>query len=614
MSAAAPVPSKAAMAKPMSNASHSTLVLQRKCACGSPAGSLGGECSECSKTHLQTKLTIGRSDDPLEQEADRVAEQVMRAPADTAVRATPPNVQRYTNPDVEGATVPDSVDHVLAGAGLPLETALRQDMEHRFGHDFSRVRVHRGGAAEQSAREVGAHAYTVGNDIVFAERQYAPATHQGRQLIAHELTHVMQQTSEPADVGPVNEGGALPPVGVEQVAASPVLARRPASPMFVPPPNLASPPHVESESLGEMAPSPGGALQAGQARQQLYAYNESFSFEMLYKKAKEAADPEGAQMEMERPVSTLRRGGTPPTFVTAAPKSASTWIGGGPAGSAGNIRVTYTPHWFHVLDAIESDVAAATTSEQLIDIFRAYFPDTVLRLGTTIAARTSHGAIVSLKWGTEFQPTTLDPGGSARSVAFLQAVNLKPRLSTDLLIQVLIQEWDQAEKQNNERRKRRQLTEDRGKECRTGRVGRTGDPDHNDYATEVTGANDDFQIVAPDGVTQCTTDGRDERESLLTGQKTVWEVKTRHEWATSYGIGGAIFAPYFSGRPTSHEGPNATENMGRVGRIEEQRQRCLEVTDRCGFRYAYAFETEEAANFMRNHWAAGPPVYHRARR
>jgi len=76
-----------------------------------------------------------------------------------------------------------------------LEPALRQEMEQRFGHDFSQVRVHTGVAAEQSAREVNANAYTVGNDIVFGVGRYEPKTVWGQRLIAHELTHVMQQSS-----------------------------------------------------------------------------------------------------------------------------------------------------------------------------------------------------------------------------------------------------------------------------------------------------------------------------------------------------------------------------------------------------------------------------------
>lgn len=70
-------------------------------------------------------------------------------------------------------------------------------MEPRFGHDFSKVRVHSGAAAEQSARAVNAHAYTVGQNIVFGAGMFAPATAGGRRLLAHELTHVVQQEGHP---------------------------------------------------------------------------------------------------------------------------------------------------------------------------------------------------------------------------------------------------------------------------------------------------------------------------------------------------------------------------------------------------------------------------------
>jgi len=72
-------------------------------------------------------------------------------------------------------------------------------MEHHFGHDFSRVRVHSGAAAEQSARDVNAHAYTVGHNIAFGASRFAPETNAGRRLLAHELTHVVQQRTASAN-------------------------------------------------------------------------------------------------------------------------------------------------------------------------------------------------------------------------------------------------------------------------------------------------------------------------------------------------------------------------------------------------------------------------------
>ena len=89
---------------------------------------------------------------------------------------------------------PDSVEQALVNPGSPLEPALRGDMEERFGHDFSKVRVHTDAAAKQSALDVNAHAYTVGHDMVFGAGRFTPGTQEGRRLIAHELTHAVQQS------------------------------------------------------------------------------------------------------------------------------------------------------------------------------------------------------------------------------------------------------------------------------------------------------------------------------------------------------------------------------------------------------------------------------------
>lgn len=171
-------------------------ILQRKCACGKHTMA-GGECVECArkKLGLQRKLAIGASNDPLEQEADWVADQVLAAPLNTPIGNSPSHIQRFVGQfSGQTATVPASVDQVLSGTGRSLDPALRQDMEQRFGYDFSRVRVHNDGAAQQSAREINANAYTVGHDIVFGTGQFKPGSHEGRKLIAHELTHVVQQS------------------------------------------------------------------------------------------------------------------------------------------------------------------------------------------------------------------------------------------------------------------------------------------------------------------------------------------------------------------------------------------------------------------------------------
>jgi hypothetical protein len=94
--------------------------------------------------------------------------------------------------------LPTSVHQVLRSPGQPLDTAMRAFMEPRFGYDFSHVRVHTDELAAESARAVSAHAYAVGQNVVFASGQYAPATAAGRRLVAHELAHVVQQNGDTA--------------------------------------------------------------------------------------------------------------------------------------------------------------------------------------------------------------------------------------------------------------------------------------------------------------------------------------------------------------------------------------------------------------------------------
>jgi hypothetical protein len=144
---------------------------------------------------MQRQSSVGASDDPLEQEADRVADQVLAASPSRDRGGEPPRIHRFTGqPAGQADEVPVSAARALVDSGKPLEPALRHDMESRFGRDFSRVRVHAGEVAEQSARDLNANAYTMGYDIVFGRGRLSPGTQQGRHLIAHELTHVVQQS------------------------------------------------------------------------------------------------------------------------------------------------------------------------------------------------------------------------------------------------------------------------------------------------------------------------------------------------------------------------------------------------------------------------------------
>lgn len=172
---------------------------------------------------VQRKLEIGAANDPLEAEADRVADQVMRMPDPAQSSADSPKVVRRkcTTCEEEDKKL-HKKDHAQAGArgeaplivhdvlrtpGQPLDAATRGFFEPRFDRDFSQVQVHTDAVAAASARDVGALAYATGTHIVFGAGRYSPRTADGRSLLAHELAHVVQQGGDAAQAGLVS--GAL---------------------------------------------------------------------------------------------------------------------------------------------------------------------------------------------------------------------------------------------------------------------------------------------------------------------------------------------------------------------------------------------------------------------
>jgi len=175
---------------------------KKNCACG-------GGCPKCNKKQyssserLQTKLQIGNPNDIYEQEADKIADQVMAVSPHASISDVPARIQRLPRTQIKQGnfSAPASVDQVLSNSGRPLESSLVQDMEQRFEKDFSHVRIHTGAAAEKSAKDIHAHAYTMGNNIVFGAGQFAPNSQAGKRLLAHELTHVVQQRGQTSETG-----------------------------------------------------------------------------------------------------------------------------------------------------------------------------------------------------------------------------------------------------------------------------------------------------------------------------------------------------------------------------------------------------------------------------
>lgn len=270
-------------------------LLQRKCACGGSPG-VDGMCDKCRDQRLssqqslhnsanlsrlsppdqnglsssskvsqyaavqgfvQAELSVSQPGDRYEQEADRVAEQVMRMPDSDAMqntrssehpsplpiqRLSPETEQVHHQPDEEEeeetlqakevpghtATITPDLEigiHSIRGDGLPLDAATRAYMEPRFGHDFSQVRVHNDGEAARLTRTVNALAFTSGQDIFFREGEYDPTSFTGQRLLAHELAHTVQQASGPVSGIPRSNGALMS--GYLQLAPETQKGKRP---------------------------------------------------------------------------------------------------------------------------------------------------------------------------------------------------------------------------------------------------------------------------------------------------------------------------------------------------------------------------------------------------
>ncbi|MGP1375932.1 MAG: eCIS core domain-containing protein, partial [Almyronema sp.] len=181
------------------------------------ASLFGHAPSPAASLPIQAKLTVGAVGDPYEQEADRVASQVVKAinsPADTSLqpqaeraiaevqRQPIVTLQRTATTSIlqrmgqAGGNVPEDVETKIQqakGSGQTLDAGLQSKMGQAMGVDFSSVKVHTDTQSHQLNRAVQAKAFTTGSDVFFGQGQYNPGSQSGQELIAHELTHVVQQ-------------------------------------------------------------------------------------------------------------------------------------------------------------------------------------------------------------------------------------------------------------------------------------------------------------------------------------------------------------------------------------------------------------------------------------
>jgi hypothetical protein len=147
---------------------------------------------------VQPKLAVTDAADASEREAEKVADDLLRMEDAEADAADGPVIRRRPTGGASGTVDGETEAHIrsVTSGGRPLPTSVRSYFEPRLDRDFSDVRVHTGPDADAAARAIDAEAFTHGTDLVFSRGSYRPNTRSGRELLAHELTHVVQQTGE----------------------------------------------------------------------------------------------------------------------------------------------------------------------------------------------------------------------------------------------------------------------------------------------------------------------------------------------------------------------------------------------------------------------------------
>ena len=366
---------------------------------------------------VQPKLAVGRADDPLEREADTVANQVLRMPDPAvSISTAPPKISRkcatceaeekkelQTKPAGTGGAhgeAPPIVHEVLQEPGQPLDASSRAFFEPRFGRDFSHVRVHTDAAAAASAQAVGAHAYTVGSRIVLTAGR-APSSATGRHLLAHELAHVVQQNS-----------------GHGQISL--VLRRQPAA-------EAAAPDQLDlgaDEDLSEK--NPRLASFAAAARQSLSASPKAIISVGALWSSKSAFAPgaaqtpdqlrEAARRRAESVRSALARLGVPAASLSVVTPDLNE--SGVPQGSEGHIRLTILGTPFVLPPPLPIPLGGPVAPSPL--------PSIDIDKDTDLSEANSR-LIEKLKW--ELLPRMRDPGGTAGIVIYVGQDEIDPKVT-----------------------------------------------------------------------------------------------------------------------------------------------------------------------------------------
>lgn len=507
--------------------SSRTHVLQRKCACGDSES----ECDSCRRQKDEAALQPKTGGKPTSNGVPLIVHEALRSP------------------------------------GQPLDADVRAFFEPRFGHDLTHVRLHKDVLAAQSAKAVNASAYTVGSNIVFGAGAFDTTRSSGKQLIAHELTHVLQQAGDTGD--PTKVSGPDDPAETQASSVAESLAA------FLPSTSqsddfrihsrLVQQAGVVARDIAEAEPETDvdedgderAEENAPQTRQR-YARPRPGSLESILEQMSMEGQRKRAIADAEIPFATLDRGGKAPHFVTfEREQPILTQIGRG-----GEVLST-KQYAFHILDAIEYSVGFANSNGDLVRILREFIPTLAERMPTDFP-------VVDLRVVPAFRiPSNLDPDGTIRLRAFYGAVAKRKKQSPTLAREPALDPLETLEAKEPATKNRRRCTIER----RRGFLG--NDPLATVFCQHATGSLFEYRITSPIyGSVDADAIRGDTMYECKCGYASLLHGLARDKWYAKL------------------QQDKLTEQMLRHQRIVQD----------CGLRYRYVVSNSELADFLRGVW------------
>lgn len=454
------------------------------------------------------------------------------------------------------APVTSSYINSLNGRGTVLPVPAQQFFGERMGYDFSNVKVHTDKEAQQSAKEVNAKAYTVGNNIVFNEGQFNTESTEGKKLIAHELVHVVQQEGDKKEKISRRGGAGAAPTTVPY--------------RYQPPPR-------------QVYGTGGPITVEGANPQTPYAYNnQDDSWEAMIYRSNKVDARQRKLNELERPVLSVISGGAAPDFITQK----DMW-GTYQASDIGKIQ--YRQRSFHIIDKIIFDFNQADTDTALASTFTKYKNWLIINESKDFCSVHDLGLDPSLYWQySMFQiPQNLPVGIIRQQIinSYQSRLKVISELKTAMEYKKALKEAEDFILQGKRRQKG---------ECSFRSIPRKGGNEAHDrfaeYVALIKGAfltaASETEVVTPEGISYSF-------DVLNPQNRHGYEVKTSHQWAGDLNIAGTMYWDGF---------------IKRAMDLEAQRMKGLYVANRCGLGFSYVFDTCTAMLGMKKQWSNIPPV------